>query len=76
MVDFEKIIRRIQGTEFDDGYIIHQIRYDVERLGEARATRYLFDFSPSKLGRLGYLGLRKLAIIKRDYPEKFEKLLK
>ena len=76
VVDFESVIQKIEGTEFDDGYIVRQILYDVERLGEEKATHYLFTMSPSKLGRLGFLGLRKLAQIKRDYPEKFERLLK
>ena len=75
-IDFGKVVKRIEGSKFDDGYIVSQILYDVERIGEERATQYLFSFSPSKLGQLGYLGLRKLAVIKRDEPEEFERLIK
>ena len=75
-MDFKKILERIEGSEFDDGYIIEQLIADIGSLGAERAASYLFRFSPSKLGRLGYLGLRKLAKIRRDHPEKFRELIK
>ncbi|HDN18071.1 MAG TPA: hypothetical protein ENF41_03320 [Candidatus Bathyarchaeota archaeon] len=75
VIDFNKVIKRIKGTEFDDGRIIYQIVNDVMRLGWRDATHYLLNFSPSKLGELNLLGLRKLAQIRRDYPEKFRKLI-
>ena len=74
VIDFNKVIRRLKGSKYDDGLIIYQLVDDVERLGWETATRYL-DFSPSKLGRLRLLGLRKLAQIKRDDPEFFKKLV-
>ncbi|OYT30460.1 MAG: hypothetical protein B6U95_00005 [Thermofilum sp. ex4484_82] len=72
---FQEIISQIQGSKFDDGYIIHQIVQDVKKLGEKTALHYVLNFSPSKLGKLGFLGLRKLAIIRRDHPSEFEKIL-
>lgn len=66
---FERIIKRIKGSKWDDGYVIDQIQHDIKQLGEEVAWQYVQRFSPSKLGQLGYLGLRKLAIIKRDDPE-------
>jgi len=75
VIDFNKVIKRIKGTEFDDGRIIYQIVNDVMRLGWRDATHYLLNFSPSKLGELNLLGLRKLAQIRRDYPENFRNLI-
>ena len=75
MIDFNEVIRRIEGTQFDDGYVTQQIADDVERLGWRVATQYLLNFSPSKLGTLRLKGLRKLAQIKRDKPEQFEKII-
>jgi len=75
VINFNEVIRRIQGSEFDDGYIIQQIVSDIERVGWETATEYLMSFSPSKLGRLGLLGLRKLAQIKRDHPEQFRRIV-
>ncbi|RLI83885.1 hypothetical protein DRP04_00200 [Archaeoglobales archaeon] len=65
----EFIVKKIRNTDFDDGYIVQQILCDVNQLTPKTAKRYVTEFSPSKLGRLGCLGLRKLAIIKRDHPE-------
>ena len=75
VIDFNKVIKRIRGTEFDDGLICDQIANDVVRLGWRDATHYLLNFSPSKLGTLKLKGLRKLAQIRRDHPEKFRKLI-
>lgn len=72
----DKIIDILKGSNHDDGYILFQIRNDVEKLGFDVAIRYAKRFSPSKLGRLGYLGLRKLAKIRRDHPEFFKKIMK
>ena len=75
VIDFNKVIKRIRGTEFDDGLICEQIANDVVRLGWRDATHYLLNFSPSKLGTLRLKGLRKLAQIRRDHPEKFKELI-
>ena len=75
VINFNEVIRGLKGSEFDDGYIIGQIVNDVDRLGWETATHYLMNYSPSKLGNLGLLGLRKLAQIRRDHPEKFKELL-
>jgi len=71
---FESIIGIIRGSKWDDGYIINQILSDVLALGENTAWQYVNKLSPSKLGKMGYLGLRKLAIIKRDDPEFWNKI--
>lgn len=70
----DEIISKIRGSKWDDGYIIEQIKHDFDLLGEDIAMHYAKNFSPSKLGRMGYLGLRKLAIIRRDDPEFFKEL--
>ena len=74
-IDFEKVVKRLRGSKYDDGYIIDQVISDLQQLTPEQATRYVLEFSPSKLGRLGYLGLRKLAIIRRDDPEFFRYLI-
>lgn|GEM_PF-2944213 len=75
VIDFNKVVEKLRGSEFDDGLIVYQIVNDVERLGWETATQYLMNFSPSKLGKLNLLGLRKLAQIRRDHPEKFKELI-
>jgi len=75
VIDFNKVNQKLRGSEFDDGYIIEQVVNDVCRLGFQTATKYLLEFSPSKLGQLGLTGLRKLAKIKRDNPKKFWELI-
>ena len=75
VIDFNKVTRKIRGSKFDDGYIVEQIVNDVCRLGFRTATKYLLNFSPSKLGQLGLYGLRKLAQIRRDNPEEFQRLI-
>jgi len=70
----EFIIRKIRGSQFDDGYIIEQIASDVSRIGsDELAIHYVENFSPSKLGRMGFIGFRKLAQIRRDHPEIWRK---
>ena len=75
VIDFNKVAEKLKGSQFDDGVIVYQIVNDVERLGWETATQYLMNFSPSKLGKLNLLGLRKLAQIRRDHPEKFKELI-
>jgi len=75
-MNVEKIMQVIRKNGLDDGYIETQIKYDIERLGSNIAKDYVVRFSPSKLGKLGFLGLRKLAQIKRDHPEIFDEIQK
>jgi len=76
VIDFADFIEKIKGTPIDDGYIVTQIAEDVEELGETVATHYVMNFSPSKLGVLGYLGLRKMSQLKRDNQKMFYALVK
>jgi len=75
-IDFLAVAKALEGTKYDDGLVVQQILSDVEKIGAEKATQYVLRFSPSKLGRLGLLGLRKLAIIKRDNPEDFKKIIR
>ena len=75
-MNVEKVMEIIRKNELDDGYMEDQLKYDIERLGSELAKDYVVRFSPSKLGKLGFLGLRKLAQIKRDHPEIFDEIQK
>ena len=58
--------------QYDDGYLFNQVMADLDQLTLKQAEHYVQNFSPSKLGRLGFLGLRKLAMIKRDEPDNWK----
>ena len=73
-MNIEKVAEILMQNKLHDGYIEAQLKHDVERLGSEKAKYYVLSFSPSKLGRLGFLGLRKLAIVRRDHPDVFEKI--
>ena len=49
---------------------------DIQRLGWERVKYLANKFSPSQLGRMGYLGVRRLSQLKRDEPAKFQKVMK
>lgn len=53
-----------------------KLAYDVNRIGFDRAKHLAEDFSPSQLGRMGFLGIRRLAQLRRDNPELFRKVMK
>ena len=68
------IKHKLPASDFDDGYLINQVKQDIQQLSsEEKALWYTENFSPSKLGKLRLLGLRKLAQIVRDYPEIWER---
>ena len=52
-----------------------KLAYDIYELGWQK-VKYLADnFSPSQLGRMGYLGVRRLAQLRRDHPETYKKVM-
>ena len=52
-----------------------QIAHEINTLGFETAKQLAESYSPSQLGKMGYLGLRRLAQLKRDDPEKFKKVM-
>jgi len=75
VIDFELLLSRLEGTEYDDGLVVAQVRFEVERIGEGLATDYLRSFSPRKLEKLMLRGLSKLAAIKRGNKEAWKYLV-
>ncbi|RLI76051.1 hypothetical protein DRO97_01860 [Archaeoglobales archaeon] len=52
-----------------------RIAGDIYNLGLQKVLYLADNFSPSQLGRMGYLGCRWLAIAKRDHPNKYQKII-
>ena len=52
-----------------------QLANEIKELGLDSVLKMSEKFSPSQLGRMGYLGARKLAIIRRDNPETYKKIV-
>ncbi|RLI80445.1 hypothetical protein DRP04_08140 [Archaeoglobales archaeon] len=53
-----------------------KLAYDVKRLGWEQVKYLASNFSPSQLGQMGYLGVRRLAQLRRDNEQKFQKVMK
>ena len=51
-----------------------RIASDIYNLGLQKVLHLTDNFSPSQLGRMGYLGCRWLSICKRDNPQKYQKI--
>ncbi|RLI14599.1 hypothetical protein DRO49_06065 [Candidatus Bathyarchaeota archaeon] len=71
---WRKVLERIENSGYNDGYIVDQIKKDLEKLSGKEARKYVERYSPKKLGKLGYLGLRKLAVIRNRHPLEFRKI--
>ena len=53
-----------------------RLAYDVKRLGWDTVKFLAMHYSPSQLGRMGFLGVRRLAQLRRDNPQLFETIVK
>jgi len=72
----DKILKVLMDTNCDFTSVTHaRIASDIRKLGWENVCRMARSFSPSQLGRMGYLGVRWLAKIRRDDPEKFERVM-
>jgi hypothetical protein len=47
---------------------------DITRYGK-EVLKLAYTMSPSQLGKMGLLGIRRLSQLKRDDPEKFKKVM-
>jgi len=52
-----------------------KLAYDIVTLGWDTVKYLANNYSPSQLGRMGYLGVRRLAQLKRDNPQVFQKVM-
>jgi len=71
---WRKVLERIEKSGYNDGYIIDQIKEDLEKISGKKAREYVEKYSPKKLSRLGYPGLRKIALIRKKHPLEFRKI--
>jgi len=70
-----RILRVLQKHNYIPSPAVHlKLVYDIETHG-ADIVKLAFTFSPSQLGRMGLLGVRRLAQLKRDDPKLFEQLM-
>ena len=73
----DKILKVLMDNDCDFTSVTHaRIASDIRKLGWENVCRMARSFSPSQLGRMGYLGVRWLAKIRRDDPAKFERVVR
>jgi hypothetical protein len=54
---------------------LQRLASDIQRYGRD-ILKLAYKLSPSQLGTMGLLGVRRLAQLRRDDPKKFEKVMK
>jgi len=72
----EKILKVLVDNDCVFSAVAHEkLATDILTLGWDRVKYLANNFSPSQLGRMGHLGVRRLAQLKRDNPQKFRKVM-
>jgi len=71
-----KIFEVLLKNDFLPSSVAHQrLASDIQRYGRD-ILKLAYKLSPSQLGNMGLLGVRRLAQLRRDDPKKFEKVMK
>lgn len=71
----KKILGVLLKNEFVPSSVAHiKLAQDINQHGK-EILRLAEKMSPSQLGHMGLLGVRRLAQLRRDNPEKFKKVM-
>jgi hypothetical protein len=72
----KRILEVFMRNDFLPSSVVHKrLMSDIERYGKD-VLKLAYNLSPSQLGRMGLLGVRRLAQLRRDNPQRFEKVMK
>jgi hypothetical protein len=79
MGDYIKLEQKVLDVLVQSDYLPSSVAHkrlagDIYNLGLSKVLYLAENFSPSQLGRMGYLGCRWLAVCNRDNPEKYQKI--